>query len=194
MFCYLLQLVSPIKETAIVVTLTIWPFLENSKKVINCMCSIHEIHEYTWMWDCCWPRIRKTGADPINSCHFSLSPTSHSVRWGSMMKPGWSSNRSTTPTCERVGNRRKSSLWVSVSTVRSLSWFSWCLRKQRGLYFATAGTGLNAGSYVNYEGSKSVTQTYRICCMSFTLENPHSQHVSWIIYCNMHSLQSPLWF
>lgn len=60
------------------------------------------------------------------------------------MKPGWSSNRSTTPTWERVGNRRKSSPWVFVSAVRCLGRVSWCLRKQRGLYPATAGTGFNA--------------------------------------------------
>lgn len=63
------------------------------------------------------------------------------VRWGSTMKAGWSSNRYTTPTWEHVGNRKKSSPWVFVSV---FGWVSWRLRKQRGLYPATAGTGFNA--------------------------------------------------
>lgn len=45
--------------------------------------------------------------NPVNSLRF-LPP----VRWGSMMRLGWSSSRSMTPTCERVGSRKKSSPWV----------------------------------------------------------------------------------
>lgn len=128
----------------------------------------------------------------------SLSPpSSPSVRWGSMMKPGWSSNRSTTPTCERVGNRRKSSLWVSVSTVRCLSWFSWCLRKQRGLYSATAGTGLNAFTVQDHMWiAKVLKVSFRLICLLAALWESLivNMFLEFIIYSSRCCLRSPLWF
>ena len=113
---------------------------------------------------------------------FSRSPP---VRWGSMMKPGWSSNRSTTPTWERVGNRRKSSPWVFVSAARCLGWVSWCLRKQRGLYSATAGTGFNAFTVQDHIWIMKLLKAVLcrsglFCFVSCTLGKPLSQHVSWI--------------
>lgn len=95
-----------------------------------------------WMLNC--TSESETGVHPINPlCHLL---SSFAVRWGSMMKPGWSSNRSTTPTWERVGNRRKSSQWVFVSAIHCLGWIPWCLRKQRSLCSATTGTGFNTFS------------------------------------------------
>lgn len=66
---------------------------------------------------CIYAPEQPAAADPMSlSCRLS-SLLSLLDRWGSMMKPGWSLNRFTTPTWERVGNLRKSSLWVFVSAV-----------------------------------------------------------------------------
>ncbi len=96
-----------------------WSIFEESKDCIYV--------QYMWflMWACCCPWVMLIPWIYLDFSSLALLP----VRWGSMMKPGWSSNRSTTPTWERVGNRRKSSLWVFVSAVRCLGWLSWCLRK-----------------------------------------------------------------
>lgn len=114
-----------------------WPILEKSK---GC---IYVQYARFWIWDCHCPWVSETDADPVNLSRFLFFTCLPSCQVGKHDE-AWMILKQIHDTNMRARGQPEKVFTVSVClSVCCLGCVSGCLKKQRGLYSATTGTGFN---------------------------------------------------